>query len=1020
MRKKVVIFLLTVLSLFPALGYAQGAPAFKISGNVIDRNTGEPLIGVSIRIEGKSVGTTTGVNGEFSIQAQKGETIKASFIGYLSQDIKVKNDNFLRIYMEENAQEIGEVVVVGVAMKKSDLTGSVARVGAAELKELPTANVNQALQGKVPGVYIESNPKPGTKASIKIRGNNSIQYGTDPIFVVDGLVMDGGFELLNPDDIATIDVLKDASATAIYGSRGANGVVLITTKKGKKGSARVTYDAWFGFQDFSKKMPMLSANELFDLRVDAYANVYSDKYPTRDREAYIKNSLITENAKRNVAFSETELNSYKNGETYNWLDEVTRSGFQQNHAVSFSGGNDTGNYFLSFNYNNQQGQVRNTGYDRYSGKVNLEQLIKPWLKVGTNNTYVFAKEKPVGDDNTFINALKASPLYPISEEPWYMMSGKTENQSASNPLRDMYIDKDYYRNRLMSSSYVNINPIKGLDIRSTFSIDVDQMEEFTYYPTNSTQSYKGSYNGQSIQKKQRNLNWQWDNTVSYNNTFAEKHRIGAMAGMNMSYYSYNYNQQNASGYGNDLFSYKYTGGATDKENFALSSDFVTYSLMSYFMRLNYTYDSRYYLTLTGRFDGSSKFGTENKWGFFPSVAASWNITEESFMEDQHVVNNLRLRVGYGTAGNQNIPNYSYYTRYSPSSSLGSSILTNDGMYGNPGLRWEKQGQFNVGLDFGAWNNRVSFALDYFNIKNEDLLMEISKPASTGYLKEISNVGAMKNEGVEFSLNVTPVQTKDFTWDVSFNIASSHNKVTRLDGKMKEKYKLGGWSNNEIQREGNLFVGESINNIYVYKFDRIVQESDMDYVNSLDLGGRIVKPGDILPLDANHDNIINDKDRRVVGKKDPDFYGGLQTTLSYKGFSLNVVATYSVGAKRNSYLYETLMNSTGLDGTHKDMLNRWTPTNTNTDIPRAYSESGRFGIGEVDWAVQDASFFRLSAVTLSYTFPRAWMKQVYAENLRLYVTGNNLVTATKYKGFDPESGDWYPSSRMWVVGVNLSF
>ena len=227
MRKKVVIFLLTVLSLFPALGYAQGAPAFKISGNVIDRNTGEPLIGVSIRIEGKSVGTTTGVNGEFSIQAQKGETIKASFIGYLSQDIKVKNDNFLRIYMEENAQEIGEVVVVGVAMKKSDLTGSVARVGAAELKELPTANVNQALQGKVPGVYIESNPKPGTKASIKIRGNNSIQYGTDPIFVVDGLVMDGGFELLNPDDIATIDVLKDASATAIYGSRGANGVVLI-------------------------------------------------------------------------------------------------------------------------------------------------------------------------------------------------------------------------------------------------------------------------------------------------------------------------------------------------------------------------------------------------------------------------------------------------------------------------------------------------------------------------------------------------------------------------------------------------------------------------------------------------------------------------------------------------------------------------------------------------------------------------------------------------------------------------
>lgn len=1017
MRKIVVFILLTILSLYPASGFAQ---VIKVSGNVTDQVTGDPMPGANVIVKGKAIGTITGVDGNFSLSVDKGATLVISSIGFLPQEIKVKGSDFLKIFLKENVQEMGEVVVVGASMKKSDLTGAVARVTSESLKDLPTANVNQALQGKVPGVYIESNPKPGGGASIRVRGNNSIQYGTNPIFVVDGLVMDSGFEMLSPDDIATIDILKDASSTAIYGSRGANGVVLITTKKGKKGTGKVTYDTWFGFQQFSKEVPLLSANDLFDLRVDAYANTYMDSNPNKDRERYINNYLTQTNPAKNIAFSKDELDAYANGQSYNWLDRVTKSGFQQNHAVSFSGGSDTGNYFLSFNYNQQDGQMVNTGYQRYSGKVNLEQNVKSWLRVGTNNTFIYSDEQPVGDDNTYIVALKASPLLPISEDYWYMKEGKIDNQGAANPLRNLNIDKDNYESRLLSSNYLNINPLKGLDIRSTFSFDLAQREEYTYYPTTSTQSYKGTLDGQSIQKKQKNLNWQWDNTVSYNNLFAEKHKVGVLVGMNMSYFGDNYNQQKAAGYGNDLFSYKYSGGATNKEEAYLESDFKTYAMASGFMRLNYTFDSRYYLTFTGRYDGSSKFGQDYKWGFFPSVAASWNITGENFMKDQRIIDNLRLRLGYGEAGNQNIPHYSYYTRYKPSSSLGGSILTNDGVSGNPGLRWEKQKQLNVGLDMALLNNRVSFNLDYFHIVNDDLLMEISQAGSLGYTKMIANVGAMKNEGVEFSLNVNPVNTKNFNWDITFNIASDRNEVTRLDGLTSEIYKLGGYTNNEIQREGNLFVGESINNIYVYKFDKIAQESDMEYVNSLDLGSRIVKPGDLLPVDRDKNGIINDNDRYVVGKKDPDFYGGLQTNLSYKGFSLNVVATYSVGAKRLSYLYETLMGTNGTTAAHKDMLNRWTPENTNTTIPRAYNGGGRFSMGELDWSVQDASFFRLAAVTLSYNFPRQWMQKIYMDGLRLYVTGNNLITATKYKGYDPESGDWYPSSKMFVVGLNLSF
>ena len=1011
------ITLLCVLPLFGSM-----AQSVKIEGSVRDSQTDELLPGVNVMVKGSSIGAMTNIDGAFSITVQKGSVLEFSFIGYEKQEYGVKGNAKIQVELNPVGIAMDEVIVVGASMKKSDLTGSVARVTDKTLQQIPTADLNTALQGKVAGVFIQNSAKPGEAASIKIRGNNSIQYGTSPIYVIDGLLVDQGFEMLNPNDIATIDVLKDASATAIYGARGANGVVVITTKKGQKGKARVTYDGWYGSQSFSKEMPLINGSQLHDLRVEAYINEFNNttNLPPARREKYIKDNFLSTTVPPNTIFTEDEMEAYLSGKTYNWLDAVTQNAYQQNHAVSFSGAGDKGSYFMSFNYNQQEGLMKNVSYERYTGKINLDQMVKPWLKVGTNTTFVYQVGHPVADDNTFPVALRADPLLPISGEYWYMKYGTEESQSNNNPIRDLNVVRDANQARLMSSNFININPIKGLDIRSTFSIDYMSKEDYTYYSTETTQSYKASADGQAKHRKDKMLNWQWDNTVSYKTLIKEKHRISAVLGANMSYYSQNWNSLDVKGFGNDFFSYKAIAGASKKEDFGVNSDFWTYSMASVFLRAGYVYDSRYYVTFTGRYDGSSKFGTNNKWGFFPSVSASWNITGEEFMQSQNVINNLRLRVGYGLAGNQNIPNYGYQTLYDVRATLGTSALINWGRYGNPDLRWEKQKQINVGLDYGMFNDRLSFTLDLFHIDNEDLLMTISKSPSSGYLDQLANVGTLRNRGIEFSINATPIRTKDWNWNIGFNISADRNKIIKLDGQAQEIYKLGGMSNNEIQTEGNLFVGESLNTIYMYLFDRIIQESDMDYVNSLELGSRTAQPGDILPLDRDHNGIINDKDRTVVGVKDPKFYGGIHRTVSWKGLELTLVGNYSYGAKKTSFLYNSLVTSDGRSAAHKDILNRWTPENTNTLIPRAYHAFSGFGYGSTSLCLQDASFFRLSSATLAYTFPRKLINKIYLDNLRIYLTGTNLFTVREHRGFYPETGDWYPNTRMYVVGLNISF
>jgi TonB-linked SusC/RagA family outer membrane protein len=1010
-----------VLSLLSIHGYAV-AQRILVSGRVLDAENSSPMPGVSVSVKGTSTGVITDADGNYAVEVPSETSVLVfSFVSYVPQEVTVGSQQAINISLESDAALLNEVVVAGAVIRQGDLTGAVSRMDNKKIQEIPTTSVVQAMAGRMTGVLVQNSPGVSGGASIKIRGNNSIQFGTNPIFVVDGLIIDGGYNLINPNDIEDITVLKDASSTAIYGSRGSNGVVLITTKKGKRGAGKISYDAWYGVQSFSRDMSRLGARGIFDLRTDAYANAYMDANPAADRQAYIDNFILNQDPGMSLAFSDYEFETINNNRSYNWLDEVTRKGAQQNHSVSFSKGSDEGSFYASFNYTRNRGLMENSTYQRVGGKVNIEQNIKPWLKVGTSTGYTRSHEEYV-QGGVFSIANRANPLLPVSDTLTYLKWAGVTSLDDYNPIRSLTIDGDGYQSRLMSSNFINIRPIKNLNIRSTFAVDGMDQKDLWYTPRDLGQSKRNSTEGTAQHRNDHWLNWQWDNTVSYDFTFGEKHDLNAMAGFSAQKNNWDYNQLDAKGFATDDFSYYYVNSFYNRDDTQLYSDFVTTTLASFIGRANYTYDNKYFATVTARYDGSSKFGPGNKWGLFPSIGMGWSLSEEGFFKNLNAdfVNLIKLRAGYGIAGNQNIPNYAYYSLYRPNYTSGSVTYVSDGRLGNPDLVWEKQKQLDIGLEATLLDNRISLTANYFNIVNEDLLMVRSLSTITGFYNVIANVGTLENKGVEFNLNATVLNTGGFQWTVSGNISTARNKITKLFGDVDAIYNQGGFTGVEIQREGNLFLGKSINSIYVYKFEKIAQESDMDRLAEIDFGGRIVQPGDIVPVDRNHDGVINDDDRYVVGSRDPKFYGGFSTDLSWKGISLNAVFTYNYGGKRISYLYESMMGGSGMSAAHHDMLDRWTPENTNTSIPRAYSESGRYNVGDVDWGVQDASFLRLSALTLAYNLPSAFLEKAKINSFRIYFTGSNLFVATRYKGYDPEGGDDYPTSRMFVTGINMSF
>ena len=1013
--ESIPLFILLLLLFCSISVHAQ---IIKVQGTVTDAITKEPLPGVNVITSDKK-GTVTNLDGYFTIQVEKGKPLTFSYVGYQDFIISKISKSIYHINMQEDNKELEDVVVLGTRIKKSDLTGAIGSISEKQLKEVPTSNFTAAMQGKVAGVLITSASKPGDSPQIKVRGTNSINYGRDPIYVVDGMVVSDGISGINPNDIASIEVLKDASAKAIYGYRAANGVILVSTKKGQSGKGVVKYDGWVGFSSFDRgNMKTLGAKDLYNLRIDAWVNQYKSQNPNiteSEISDYINNTLLADESVSGHIFSNEERSNGQNDITSDWLSPITRNGFEQNHSLSFSGGSNSNTYFLGFSYTDQKGVLVNSNYKRYNAKINLQQKVKSWLEVGTNTMFYRAITKRM-DNNLYNSCLQGNPLQTIDNRAYMYWNGG--HDSSGNPLNLMDIRREQTHDCLISSNYININPIKNLNIRTTLSINYINKQDYNFTPSTANEDASND-KGIASHWKGIGLNTQWDNSISYEYVTG-KHRIFAMLTSSMNKYETNANYIQVKGFPSDILGWYNLGASYSKEKNNYSSEWTSQSAVSFVQRVNYSYDSRHMLTVSLREDGSSRFADGKRWGYFPSFSYAWNISEEGFMKDIPYLSQLKLRLGWGLVGNQDIPNYAFLTIFNPVYSNGSTSFISDGRMGNTNVSWEKQNQYNIGLDFSVWNDRLSFSADYFYTINSDLLMSKSLSPTMGFNNRIDNVAKLENKGIEFSANAQLINKRNWKWNLSANISHDKNTVKALYDNLQVI-----WSGNSItSRENNLFVGQPVNTYYAMKVEKIAQQSDMERISEMTfVGNKIVQPGDILPVDKNGDGKIRyEDDLFVIGRKDPKFYGGFSSNLSWKNLTLSSSFSYSVGARRYSWQYERLMNLGSWEfASHRDALNRWTPEHTDTSVPRAFrgGSKQRFGIGETDFVLLDASYLKCSALTLSYDLPKSWLEKT-AESVKVYFTANNLFTITPYKGYDPESGEDYPSSKMFVFGVNMSF
>lgn len=1012
----------------------------QVSGTVFAKSDGEPLIGATIcEMGNESNGTITDLNGAFRLTLSQSGSIKISYVGFSDEIVNAVDG--MKVYLADASQAIEEVVIVGTVMRKSDLTGSVAMIDSKTLSERPVTNVNEALQGRMAGVSITNNANPADDSSIKVRGINTINSGSEPIYVIDGLVMTndfGGFSSINPNDVESIQVLKDASATALYGSRGANGVVLVTTKKAKKGEGSVTYDGWVSITQVSHRPTTMNAQQLGNLRTDAFANGYMMDHPGADREAYVNNTLLG----TNLAFSDEELATYKSGKTYDWLDQNLRTGVQHNHTVSFAKGSDKSSLYISLNYSSVNGILGNSSQNKYNGRINAETEIKSWLKVGTS-TYLSYQSDDMHDNTVYTKALAANPLldyapyqnpataYDANHQFWYYQAMSSNYNNEFNPFTMKDVKYQRMRNHITSTNYLNIKFMEGLNFRSTLAVDLSNQKWFEYLPSNAPTSVRNepqtAIKGDARAKHERwnRTNWQWDNTITFDHVWNSLHHLNAVLGTSATKTIGDFTKAQGLRFASDELGYKDLGGASKYESTDIDSDFYTQTLMSYLLRANYVYAHKYYVTATARYDGSSKFAHGHQWGLLPSFSLAWDVRQEKFMNDMNWLDKLKVRVGFGVVGNQDIENYAYRTWYYQTanrasvngSTIGLSGISASTNRGTSNLTWEKQKQWNIGLELAVLNNRMNFNLDFFHIVNDDLLMQHSLPSTSGYMTTWENIGQVTNNGIEASVQASLIEAKDFAWNIGMNISHDKNKVSKLYGDVKEIL-------NGTDREGNIFLNKSLHTIYTLQCGGIATEANRNQWEGIDQNGHTVGIGDLFMVDQNGDKKINEQDKVVVGKSDPKLYGGFNTDFSYKGLKLNAVFTYSLGAKKISPYYEDLISSVGLSQASTDLQDVYSASNTNGHYPRRVTNTSSYNgwkVADCDFVVQNASYLRLSTLSLSYNFGSEVLKNWHLSSLRLYATANNLFCATKYKGFDPETGDYgYPPCRSFTFGLNVSF
>lgn len=1001
---------------------------------IVKDNTGEPVVGAAIAVKGTANGTVSDMDGQYSLSdVPENATLVFSFIGMKPQSVNVGSKNTVNVVMQEDAIGLEEVVAIGYGyQKKKDLTGSVSSVSAEDMMMGGTvSNAAQALQGKTAGVQVSQSSKaPGGNMSVRIRGSNSISSTNEPLYVVDGFPSSEGLNM-NPNDIESMQILKDASATAIYGARGANGVVLITTKRGKSGESKISYNGYFGAQQLINPFDLLNGKDYMNLQ-----------------NALFKEVAGQENTE-NGAYTPSQLQSDVNTD---WIDVCTRLGLVQDHNFQFQGGSEKTKVLTSLGYFNQDGILKNTNFSRISGRVNVDQKINNYIKAGatvyahreTSNFQQYSGS--IVPSNVLLGILTYDPTVKDYDENGNY--GRVPGGRGDNPLANLMERKNDSRNdKFNGTAYLEINPLEGLTAKATGGVEILHNFEGTYLPASTT--YQGSIdNGVASTYDYSGTRQVFEGIINYMKTFNKIHDLSAMVGYSYEKFSGEFRSINAKDFSTDVFSYNNLGAAAQKTSIA--SNKTENILISFFGRVNYTFNDKYLATVTVRRDGSSRFGVNNHWGTFPSGSLAWRMSEEEFIKNLNVFSNLKMRLGFGVTGNERIGDYASFALMANThlSMDGSGNVAgmhmNQSNPENPNLKWETTQQYNIGLDMGFFNNRLSVTVDGYFKKTKDLLLNMTMPYYTGFTSGQSNVGSIQNRGFEIDLTSHNL-TGEFAWDTKFNFSLNRNKVLDLgtNGEILIKSSKPEGSVTE-QEYAVVREGEPLGSLYGYKYVGVLQAGEQ-YALQPDS-----KPGDPKFADLNGDGILDAGDRDIIGQANPDFIMGMTNNFAYKGFDLSVFFQASIG---NELLNMTRMNMELNRST--DALNRWTPTNTNTDIPRnGFYKIAKGKGGYVnDHFIEDASFLRLKNLSLGYTIP---FKKV-VNSCRIYASVENLFTITGYSGWDPEvdtkaydsakkdnanqsANDMarrnnasqtanvgagldfnsYPSMRTYTIGLNISF
>ncbi|MFT4156239.1 TonB-dependent receptor [Parafilimonas sp.] len=995
--------------------YDNSATKPIIKGKITNAS-GEPLSSVSITVKNETGGVYSDESGNYTINASAGDTLVFSYVGYNTRQIVVGNQGIINVVLDLNITSLDQVVVVGYGtVKKKDLTGAVSTIGEDDIKSTPMVSLDRALQGRVSGVQVTANSnKPGGGTTVRIRGTGSVNAGNDPLYVIDGYPV-GDLNSINPQDIESIDVLKDASATAIYGSRGSNGVVIITTKRGKNGQSNLNFDGYYGIQKLRKKIGLLNAQE--------YAEFINEARINGGGTAYFDGSS-----------ADRPLPSAL-GKGTDWQDVVFQQAPIQSYQLSSNGGDIKTQYAISGSYFEQEGIIVGSYFKRYSLRANLDRQVKPWFKMGASmlGTHSVSNNSRTETDGGAAGgvtnaALNFAPIWPVYDSTgvYYRDLSALNGNLVDNPLGLAKEVTDQYKViRLLANAYAEIKFNEDLSFRTTFGADLFNSKE-NYYATRLI-GLGSSVNGQASIATAQNINWLNENTLNYKHVF-DKHNINAVIGYTAQAYHNETLGASASNFNNDFALYNNLGlGATLA---APSSGVAEWALTSYLARVNYGYDNRYLLTLTARTDGSSRFGPGNKYGFFPSGAFAWRISDEKFFKRLSWISDAKLRASYGLTGNQAIGDYAYMATIVGSTAIlgGASPAIRIGgvpnIISNYKLGWESNKQLDAGLDLGFLNDKIRFTADYYIKNTYNLLFSVSIPQTTGYSSSLSNIGQVRNQGLELALATSLGNERAFAWDANFNLSFNKNKVIKLDG--SESYLTGTGSGHlQVYNTVQLKVGNPLGNFYGRVFDGIFQSQD-EIDQSAQPGAA---PGDIRYKDLDGNGTINDDDRTIIGNGYPKYISGFNNTLSYKGFQLTVFFQGSFGNDILNFQRFDLYNLNGNNNQAKAVVNRWTPTNPSNIIPRANSLGGQRILSS--FHIEDGSYIRMKNIALSYSLPQSFIQKIKGRFLKVYVSAQNLWTITKYKGYDPEvnfSGssatsqgmDYgsYPANKTVILGLNI--